>query len=102
MLYHFALSGGSLLRPPPSITGNNTIQSALYNLNSGSFASMEANYGAFDEVAEDIEAAEATVTTITICADRVRVYGTNRDGNKAGSSSMAECAASAFTGKNVS
>ena len=64
-----------------STTGNNSIQSAFYNLNAGTFASMDAKDGAFDEVSEDVE---ATFTATTIGINEVCVYGTdslNNSGN---------------------
>src|ERR671919_500495 len=55
-------------------TGNNTIQSAFYNVNAGTFASMAAKDDAFDEVEEDVE---ATFTAATIGLNEVCVYGTD-------------------------
>jgi hypothetical protein len=61
-----------------SSTGNNAIQSAFFNLNAGTFSSMTAEDGAFDEVAEDVE---ATFTATTIGVNEVCVYGKDSLGN---------------------
>jgi hypothetical protein len=78
-----------------STTGGNTIESADYSVNGGADASMAAQDGAFDEVAEDVE---ATFTATQLGNNEVCVHGTDSLNNVGDPTCQTFCVTYSFDG----